>query len=72
VGLASEVSASGGGIVADGEPATFAQAVRSLHEDPERRRALGEKGMHAARSFSWESVAGRMEQEYRAVLDARS
>ena len=70
VGLASEVRSSGGGIVADGEPQTFARAIRSLHGDSEARRAMGEKGRKAARSYSWDSVAGRIEQEYRAVLDA--
>jgi len=70
VGLSSEVRSSGGGIVAEGEPAVFAQAIRSLREHPAMRRACGEKGMEAARSYSWDSVAARVEQEYRALLDA--
>jgi glycosyltransferase involved in cell wall biosynthesis len=38
------VSASGGGLVAKADPASFAQAIISLLDDPARARSLGQAG----------------------------
>ena len=70
VGLAPLVASSGAGVVASGEPAPLAEALRRLMDDPALRRGCGEKGREAAASYSWDNVAGRMEREYRSIVDA--
>jgi glycosyltransferase involved in cell wall biosynthesis len=73
VGLATLVSASGAGVVTDGDPAALAAAVRDLQHDELRRRVMGDRGRLAARRhLSWESVASRMEQLYMAQCSDRA
>jgi glycosyltransferase involved in cell wall biosynthesis len=68
VGLSPLVRECGAGIVVDGTPSALGAAIRSLARDPNRRRAMGERGRFAARQhLTWESVARRMENVYAEV-----
>ena len=68
VGLSTLVRESGAGIVVDGTPSALGAALCSLAQDPDRRRAMGERGRFAARQhLTWESVARRMENVYAEV-----
>jgi glycosyltransferase involved in cell wall biosynthesis len=69
VGLAPQVAARGAGLVADGEPARFAEAIARLAGDEALRARCAQAALAAAREYSWDSVAARMEDEYRALLD---
>ena len=71
VGLAGVVRAAGAGVVADGDPPRFAAALRALLADSAARQAMGRRGMTAARSFSWDAIAARMEEVYDEVLHGR-
>ncbi len=51
--------------------AQLAQALQRLGDEPELRAALSERGLAIARDQSWETVASRYEDLYRAVLDER-
>jgi glycosyltransferase involved in cell wall biosynthesis len=65
VGLSSLVSQTGSGVVSDGTPRAFAQAVCSLLKDPSLRRQMSERGRRTARrDLSWPSAASRMEDRY--------
>ncbi|HVT58075.1 MAG TPA: glycosyltransferase [Thermoanaerobaculia bacterium] len=68
VGLAGVLQETGAGVVAEGDPQCFAAALRALLADTERRRAMGRRGVMAARRFSWEAVAARMEEVYGEIL----
>ncbi len=73
VGIAPLVAAAGAGLVADGEPAKFAAAVRELLSDPERRHLMGELGAETARTqLSWSGVAERAEDLYRSLIGQRA
>ncbi len=68
VGLAETVTACGAGVVAGGEPATLAAALRDLLRDDARRREMGERGRRAVEeSFTWPAVAEAMESAYRRI-----
>jgi glycosyltransferase involved in cell wall biosynthesis len=71
VGLAPQVAERSAGLVADGAPAQFAEAIRRLADDEEFRRRCAEAALAAAREFSWDSVAASMENAYRTLADAR-
>ncbi|MGE4438092.1 MAG: glycosyltransferase family 4 protein [Achromobacter pulmonis] len=51
--------------------AQLAQALQRLGDEPELRAALSERGLAIARDQSWETVAARYEDLYRAVLAER-
>ncbi len=69
VGLAHIVEQSGSGVVAEGEPRRFAEAINALRDDPARRAAMGARGrLTARRQLSSESVAERFESIYRDVV----
>ena len=51
--------------------AQLAQALQRLGDEPELRAALSERGLAIAREQSWETVAARYEDLYRAVLAER-
>ncbi len=69
VGLAPVVAESGAGLVAEGDPPRLAAALRALLADPDRRRAMGERGAaEAARRFGWDTIAARMEEVYAEIL----
>ena len=65
VGAAEVVRASGGGVVAEGDPKTLARALGALIENP-LRLEIGQQGQrHVAVHFTWNGVAERMETLYR-------
>jgi glycosyltransferase involved in cell wall biosynthesis len=67
VGLAGVVREERAGIVAEGDPATFGDALRALLADPERQE-MGRRGAEAARRrFGWGAVAEQMEEVYEEV-----
>jgi glycosyltransferase involved in cell wall biosynthesis len=73
VGLAPTVAGVGAGVVASGEPPQLGAALRRLLADPAARLAMGRRGAEAAaRQFSWQAIAGRMERVYDEVLARRS
>ncbi len=68
VGLAEEVERMAAGIVADGNPEALAAALRTIVADPAVRAALSEAALRLAASYTWDSVAERMERVYREVV----
>jgi glycosyltransferase involved in cell wall biosynthesis len=71
VGAAPIVRAAGGGIVAAGDPRSLAQAIGSIVDDEGRRAQLAEAGReHVVRGYSWDAVARRMIEAYRAMTAA--
>lgn len=69
VGIADLVRESGGGIVADGEPAAIARGLDSLLSDPAAARAMGAAGCSYVRTHhAWTSVASTMEDLYKSIL----
>jgi glycosyltransferase involved in cell wall biosynthesis len=72
VGLADVVKEHGAGVVVKGHPPLLAAELRRLLADPAGRQEMGRRGKEAAaRRFSWESVAARMEEVYAETLAAR-
>ncbi len=72
VGAAEIVRAAGGGIVADGDPASFGAAIERLLADRALADAMGAAGrryVHA--NLSWASVAADMEALYEAIRVSR-
>jgi glycosyltransferase involved in cell wall biosynthesis len=70
VGLATEVLASGAGVVVPGDPDAIGSAIRGLLQRPEERRRMGEQGSYAANSkYSWASIADRIESLYAQSID---
>ena len=68
VGLASVVRDSGAGLVTPGNPEPLARALHSILIDRNAARAMGEAGRKAvAERFTWEAVAGEMEQAYQQI-----
>jgi phosphatidylinositol alpha-1,6-mannosyltransferase len=68
-GLAEFVRTHGCGVVVDGSPHSFAQAISDLLSDPVRARGMGERGRSAVQStFSIVSVAHELEQIYYQIL----
>lgn len=51
-----------------GDPAAFAVAIDELLANPGRRSVLGAAGRERARAFSWEHLAPRVLDVYRAAL----
>jgi D-inositol-3-phosphate glycosyltransferase len=51
------------------DPAALAAAVRSLIDDPERRRAMADAAPGWAAQFSWSAVADRVEAAYHAAVN---
>jgi len=68
VGLSKLVKESGSGVVTDGAPRPLAETIRSLIQDPSRRRLMGDLGRFTARRhLSCESSALQIEEIYRRV-----
>lgn len=55
-------------LVPPGDPEALATALGAVLGDPERARAMGERGRARAASFDWEALAGRVEDVYRAAM----
>jgi glycosyltransferase involved in cell wall biosynthesis len=72
VGLADVVRTSGAGIVVSGLPQPLGEAMRTIAEATERRKAMGARGAAvAAERFAWSAVAEQMEGVYGSVLGDR-
>lgn len=69
VGIASIVHDAGAGLVADGKPEDLSRAINSLLAQPVQRRNMGSAGQRVAREkFSWDTLAGAMEQSYQECI----
>jgi len=69
VGLAEVVEKYGTGIVAAGEPASLARAIRAVLEDPNRARMMGRKGRAVVEEqYSWDDIAAAMERVYCQII----
>jgi glycosyltransferase involved in cell wall biosynthesis len=69
VGLAEEVRRTHAGLVVPAQPREIANAINNLLDDPEERRAMGERGRHAVETrFTWPRVAEEMETHYARLL----
>lgn len=69
VGLAEEVRRTHAGLVVPAQPREIANAINRLLDDPEERRAMGERGRHAVETrFTWPRVAEEMEAQYARLL----
>ncbi len=68
VGAAPIVAAAGAGWVVSGEPSTLGARVSALAADSALRAEMGARARAAARDYSWDSVAGRMEHVYEGLL----
>jgi glycosyltransferase involved in cell wall biosynthesis len=67
VGLAPTVRNANAGIVVEGTPEKLAAAINGLLQDRDQCRRMGEAGRRiATEQFSWDAIAGQMEQVYRA------
>jgi glycosyltransferase involved in cell wall biosynthesis len=70
VGMSEIVREVGAGAVVDPRPDAIAAGIRGLLADEATRQAMGEQGRaHVVAHYSWSSVAQRMEELYRSVLD---
>ena len=68
VGLADVVHESGAGVVVLGDPLPLARALQGVLADESAARAMGEAGRRIARErFSWQVVAGEMENVYEQI-----
>jgi len=68
-GLAPFIETHGCGVVVDGGPENFAQAMSDLLADPARARAMGERGRVATESnFGIAAVGRELEEVYRRVM----
>lgn len=69
VGIAGLIAEERCGVVAPGEAGALGKAIRDLLAVPALRAEMGRRGAEVARRrFSWDAVAGQMEEVYRAVL----
>ena len=68
VGIAEEVRAADAGWVVDPDPRLVTKALSALHDDEQRRLAMGERGARlVAARYSWESTARRLIELYEEV-----
>jgi glycosyltransferase involved in cell wall biosynthesis len=69
VGMSEIVREISAGVVVDPSPAGIAQGLNKLLADPAESRRMGTAGQaHVIANYSWQAVARRMEDLYRAVL----
>lgn len=70
-GAIPEVVADAGLIVPERNPAALAQAIQTLHGDPERRSEMGKIGRQRVEDFyTWERIAQNMADIYRSIVNA--
>ena len=69
VGAAAIVEAAQAGMVVDGDPQTFAAAMRQLIGDPARAATMGAAGRsHVVAHYGWPAMAVRVEQLYLSLI----
>jgi|SRR5271166_2208227 len=67
VGLAPTVLTANAGLVVEGTPEKLATAINGLLQDRDQCQRMGEAGRRiATEQFSWDAIAGQMEQVYHA------
>jgi glycosyltransferase involved in cell wall biosynthesis len=72
VGAAAIVEALGGGLVANGDPQSLASALQKLIADPSLRASMGNRARDGVRErYSWDAIAERMLEVYRATVAAK-
>jgi glycosyltransferase involved in cell wall biosynthesis len=70
VGMSEIVHKAGAGSVVEASPMAISDGLAALLEAPERCRAMGEAGQaEVVRHFGWPTVARRMVDLYRSVLN---
>ena len=68
-GIAEQLAGGAGVLVEPGDPWALADAILTLHADPERRRILGLRGRERALSlYSLERQAESLARAYRAAM----
>jgi glycosyltransferase involved in cell wall biosynthesis len=69
IGAADVVKQAEGGLVVEGAPASLAEAITRLTENPELARAMGEQGRrYVSANCSWDRIAAEMETLYAGLL----
>lgn len=68
VGAADAVQRARAGLVAPPEPRALGLAIATLARDPALRAEMSANARAAAREYSWDAIARRMEDGYRAAL----
>lgn len=71
VGYDEVIREGEGLLVPPSDPVALADAVARILDDPRAARALGDAGRARARTYSWESVADRLEAVYAGVAGRR-
>jgi glycosyltransferase involved in cell wall biosynthesis len=69
VGAAELVQRARAGLVVPAESLAFGLAIATLARDPALRAEMSANARAAAREYSWDSIAQRMEQGYREILE---
>lgn len=72
VNLAPQIAAAGAGIVRSPSVEATTEGLRAILVDAELRSSLEAKSRPFARQFDWSTVAARMHDVYRTVLQSRS
>lgn len=73
VGAAEIVREGEAGVVVNGDPDKLGPALANLVTDPDHCREMGERGRQLViGKYSWDAVAGRMEEAYKAIISGRT
>lgn len=73
LGISAVVRDIGAGCMVDADPASIAGGLETMLGDRPGSRAMGERGRdHVIAHFGWTSVARRMVELYRSVMDGRA
>lgn len=73
VGAAPIVEESGGGLVVEGVPRAFGDAIQKLISDTALRKAMGTRAKQKLREkYSWDAVAAEMVEVYKSVSGTNS
>lgn len=71
VGLAAAVQSAGAGLVAEADPPSLAQAIRTYLDDPAARAKAGAAGAALVRArYGWDHVAAQMAAHYGSLRRA--
>lgn len=69
VGAADLVANARAGLVVAGEPRALGEAIAAIAHNADSRARMGANARAAARELSWDRIAARMEEGYRAALE---